>query len=79
VGRQGRALLLHYVAVVLEADLAARLRVLREAKASDDGGARAAETVLQGALLWRLLQVRAFAGEVNGSHVWQPQLLVGTA
>ncbi|KIZ07018.1 hypothetical protein MNEG_0929 [Monoraphidium neglectum] len=56
VGRQGRALLLHYVAVVLEADLAARLRVLREAKASDDGGARAAETVLQGALLWRLLQ-----------------------
>jgi len=59
VGCQGRALLLHYVAAVLQADLAARLRVWRAARRADDGGARAAETVLQGALLWRLLQVGA--------------------
>lgn len=57
VGRQGRALLLHHVAHVLQLDLAARLRVWRAARQQDDGGARAAETVLQSALLWRLLQV----------------------
>ncbi|GBF97953.1 hypothetical protein Rsub_10626 [Raphidocelis subcapitata] len=56
IGPQGRALLLHYVTGLLQSDLAARLRVWRAARCSDDGGARAAETVLQGALLWRLLQ-----------------------